>query len=182
MDIVPYRSYILKINSLESGSVSQSILFLGKINASRRLNNLELNALIHRNEAKQREQYRFYLEGKQSAMDGNRYKMLTEIGFNWSVKGRKHAQIDFLERAINERNVPLSSFSEEYHDDGTEEGGNIDDSALMISKAPLHILMGDYNENPQEIAERAIESLQRTQAAKGNLEQPTEVDILLVDS
>ena len=181
MVIAPCHNYIQRTDNLESGYVSKSFLFfpLFETNNSTAL----LNAFINVNEAKQREQYRFYLEGKRSAMDNNRYKMLSEVGFNWSVKGRKCAQIESLgTRVVKEGNVSLDSFPEGYHSHGVEEGEHIDVSTLMTTKSPFHVLMGDYNESPQEIAERAIESLQRTHSANENLEVATDVDILLVDA
>lgn len=96
-------------------------------------------------------------------MDSSRYKMLTDIGFNWSVKGRK---------CNNRRDETSPCVTEEYHE------SEIHDSPDMDAKAPLHVLMGDYNESHQGMSQREMESLQRSDALEGNINTTTEDDIL----
>ena len=112
--------------------------------------------------AKQREQYRFYLQGKQSAMDGSRYKMLSDLGFNWSIKGRKYT---------HENNESSPSIPEEYH------RSDIHDSPVMITKSPHHILMDNYNESHQGISQREMGTLQTNDTLKGDINPTAEVDI-----
>jgi hypothetical protein len=47
--------------------------------------------------AKQREQYRFRIEGKHSFLTEERIKLLGDAGFVWSVKGKTHKKMSALE-------------------------------------------------------------------------------------
>jgi len=53
--------------------------------------------------SKQREQYRFYLQDKPSFMSAERIDALNQLGFAWSIKGRKTSEIEELEQAYNMR-------------------------------------------------------------------------------
>lgn len=53
--------------------------------------------------SKQREQYRFYLQDKPSFMSAERIDALNQLGFAWSIKGRKTSEIEELEQAYNLR-------------------------------------------------------------------------------
>eukprot|EP00566_Odontella_aurita_P010121 CAMPEP_0113547012 /NCGR_PEP_ID=MMETSP0015_2-20120614/12119_1 /TAXON_ID=2838 /ORGANISM="Odontella" /LENGTH=425 /DNA_ID=CAMNT_0000447519 /DNA_START=402 /DNA_END=1679 /DNA_ORIENTATION=+ /assembly_acc=CAM_ASM_000160 len=48
--------------------------------------------------AKQREQYRFKVEGKHSFLTEERIQLLNDIGFAWSIKGRSHKVRQSLEQ------------------------------------------------------------------------------------
>ncbi len=58
-----------------------------------------LNKALGKWVSKQREQYRLYLQNKPSFMTEERIAMLNDIGFAWSVKGRKTSEIEELQHA-----------------------------------------------------------------------------------
>eukprot|EP01083_Nonionella_stella_P307807 1083284_1 len=47
--------------------------------------------------------YRFYLQDKPSFMSAERIDALNQLGFAWSIKGRKTSEIEELEQAYNMR-------------------------------------------------------------------------------